>query len=69
LYLTNKRLILRGSTRNITVRLSSVLSFDAYGNGIEVQKASGRPPFLEIDPAELEIAGAVFSAILAATND
>jgi hypothetical protein len=69
LYLTNKRLILRGASRNITVRLSSVLSFDAYGNGIEVQKASGRPPFLEMEPGELEVAGAVFSAILAVTND
>jgi len=69
LYLTNKRLILRGASRNITVRLSSVLSFDAYGNGIEVQKASGRPPFLEMEPGELEVAGAVFSAILSVTND
>lgn len=69
LYLTSKRLIFLGATRNSTIRLSSVLSFDAFTNGIEVQKASGRPPFLEIEPADLEIAGAMFSAVLAATND
>jgi hypothetical protein len=49
LYITNKRLILMGTTRNITVRLSNVLSFEVYADGIEIQKASVRPPFVKMD--------------------
>lgn len=61
----SQRLILLGATQNITVRLTSVLSFDAYTNGTAVQQASGRPPILEIDPGERKFAGAVLSAVLA----
>ena len=68
LYITSKRLILRGATRNITVRLASVLSFEVYANGVEVQKASGRPPFIELDPADIEVTSAVFGAVLATVS-
>jgi hypothetical protein len=54
--------------RNITVRLASVLSFEVYANGVEVQKASGRPPFIELDPADIEVTSAVFGAVLATVS-
>jgi hypothetical protein len=67
LYITNKRLIFMGTKRNITVRLSNVLSFEVYADGIEIQKASGRPPFVEMDRQELELIAAVLGGALSAT--
>ena len=68
LYVTNRRLILCGASRNITVRLSSVLGFELYGNGVEIQKASGRPPFLEVDGTELELLAGALSGVLAVAS-
>lgn len=65
LYVTSTRLILRGASRNITIRLSSVLSVEVYGNGVEIQKSRGRPPFVELTPGDVEYAGAVMAAVLA----
>jgi hypothetical protein len=68
LYVTNTRLILRGASRNITVRLSSLLGFEVYANGVELQKASGRPPFVEVEGAELELLAAALSGALAGVS-
>jgi hypothetical protein len=50
------------------VRLSSVLGFELYGNGVEIQKASGRPPFLEVDGTELELLAGALSGVLAVAS-
>jgi hypothetical protein len=68
LYVTNKRIILRGASRNITVRLTSVLGFEVYANGLEIQKASGRPPFVEVEGDKLELLAAALSGALAAVG-
>lgn len=68
LYVTDRRLILRGARGNKTVRLSAVLGVEVYGNGVEVQKAQGRPPFLEMAADDVEYAGAVIAGALAGSG-
>ncbi len=47
LYLTNKRLIFMGSKGNKTIRLNKVLDFTTYSNGVDIQKDTGKSPFLQ----------------------
>jgi hypothetical protein len=47
LYLTNKRLIFMGAKGNKTIPISKILDFKPYKNGVDIQKDSGKSPFLE----------------------
>ncbi|RIV31532.1 hypothetical protein D2V08_13885 [Flagellimonas lutimaris] len=47
LYLTNKRIIFMGSKGNKTIRLNKVLDITPYKNGVDIQKDTGKSPFLE----------------------
>lgn len=49
LFITNKRLVFMGSRGNKTVRLSSILDFTPYRNGVDIEKDSGKSPFLRFD--------------------
>lgn len=49
LYLTNKRLIFMGEKGNKTIQLSKVLDVTPYSNGVDIQKESGKSPFLEFN--------------------
>jgi len=46
--LTNKRLIFMGSHRTTSIRLSRILDFQPYKNGVEIRKDKGRNPFLAL---------------------
>ncbi len=46
IYLTNKRLIFMGSKGNKTIKLNRILSIEPFQNGIDIQKDTGRSPFL-----------------------
>lgn len=46
LYLTNKRLLYLGDKQNRTIRLSQIVDFSVYNNGVEIEKDRGRSPFL-----------------------
>ena len=46
-YLTNKRLIFQGGQRNTTIALKKILGFNPFSNGVEIQKESGKSPFLQ----------------------
>jgi len=59
LYLTNKRIIFKGVRKNTTIQLSKILDFIAYKDGVEIQKDSGKNPFLKFNQ-NID----VFSAIL-----
>jgi hypothetical protein len=48
LYLTNKRLIFVGGRKNSTIQLKKILDFKPYRNGIQIQKETGKSPFLEM---------------------
>lgn len=47
LFLTNKRLIFMGSRKNTTIRLNKIIDFTPYKNGVDIQKDSGKSPFLK----------------------
>ncbi|WP_430936814.1 hypothetical protein [Saccharicrinis sp. 156] len=47
LYLTNKRLIFMGGKGNKTIRLNKILDLTPYKNGVDIQKETGKSPFLE----------------------
>ena len=64
LYLTNKRLIFMGQKGNKTIPINKILDFKPYKNGVDIQKESGKSPFLEFD---LNVD--LFSMILAKTHD
>jgi hypothetical protein len=49
LYLTNKRLIFMGQKGNKTITISKILDFKPFKNGVDIQKESGKSPFLEFD--------------------
>jgi hypothetical protein len=46
-FLTNKRLIFMGVRKNTTIQLKKVLDFVPYSNGIEIEKETGKSPFLQ----------------------
>jgi hypothetical protein len=46
-YLTNKRLIFMGEKGNKTIPINKILDFTPYSNGVDIQKDSGKSPFLE----------------------
>ena len=63
-YVTNKRVIFDGSLKNTAFRLSSVLSFSPYSDGVALEKSSGRSPHLILD-GDIEQFHAVLGAVLA----
>ncbi|MFW5757230.1 MAG: hypothetical protein ACOCYO_00965 [Bacteroidota bacterium] len=46
IYLTNKRLIFMGVKGNKTIRLNRILNIEPFQNGVDIQKDTGRSPFL-----------------------
>jgi len=61
LYLTNKRLIFKGTRKNTTIQLTKILDFIAYKDGVEIQKETGKTPLLKFSQ-NID----VFSALLGA---
>lgn len=49
LYLTNKRLIFLGQKGNKTIPINKILDFKPFKNGIDIQKDSGKSPFLRFE--------------------
>lgn len=64
-YITNKRLIFDGLKKNTTIRLSGILSFTPYSDGVVVEKASGRPVHLVLSNTDVEVFLAIFASALA----
>lgn len=62
-FLTNKRLIFMGARGNKTIRLTQVLDFTAFANGITVQKATGKSPFLEFSE-DVDLCALIFDRVL-----
>lgn len=46
-FLTSKRIIFSGQHGNKVIPYSKVLHFEAYSNGVQIQKDSGKSPFFE----------------------
>jgi hypothetical protein len=63
-YFTNKRLLFEGVQRNSAIRWSSVFAFEAFADGISIEKATGRRPHLML-AGDAELAAVIRGAILA----
>lgn len=46
MYLTNKRIILIGQSKNSNIKLQKILSFTPYSDGVEISKDAGRNPLI-----------------------
>ena len=53
IYFTNKRIIFMGNHGNKIIPFSKILSFTPYSDGIEIDKETGKKPFLKNDDCEL----------------
>jgi len=49
IYLTSKRVIFMGSRGNKTININKILDFSPFKNGVDLQKDSGKSPFLEFE--------------------
>lgn len=68
LYVTNKRVIFDGAKKNITIRLSALLSFSPYSDGVVLEKASGKAAHLVLSNVDLEVFLIVLGAALATAD-
>lgn len=54
IFLTNKRLIFMGEKGNKNIPLNKIIDFTPYSDGVDIQKDSGKSPFLKFsDDTEL----------------
>jgi hypothetical protein len=63
LYLTNKRLIFMGDKGNKTIPINKILDFTPYSNGIDIQKDSGKSPFLKFS-VDTELFAMILSRLM-----
>ena len=63
-YITSKRVIFKSDKRNTTLRLSSLIAFRPYSDGLVLEKATGRSPHLIIK-GDVERAAAILAGVLA----
>jgi hypothetical protein len=62
-YITSKRIIFHGDSKNASIRFSSVISYVPYSDGIEIEKTSGRNPIFRFNDGEY--ASVLLGALLA----
>lgn len=67
LYVTNKRVILDGQSRNKSVTWRSVFGQEVFSDAIKLDKSSGHDPYLFIAPAQIEMASTIIAGALAAS--
>jgi hypothetical protein len=64
LYITNKRLLFNGRTKNSGLPLKRVVHFTTYQDGLRIEKDSGRDQIFK-GPGDIELLGAILEAVLA----
>jgi hypothetical protein len=53
LYLTNKRIIFVGNSKNSTIHINKILSFTPYSDGLTIEKETGKSPTITMSNAEI----------------
>jgi hypothetical protein len=48
IYLTNKRIIFTGTSKNSNIRIDKILDFTPYSDGVEIGKETGKSPTLQM---------------------
>jgi hypothetical protein len=64
LYFTSKRVLFNGARRNTTIRLSNLIGFQVFADGLALEKSSGRSPYF-LFAQDTELAATVLSVLLA----
>lgn len=64
LYVTNKRLIFDGAKKNTAIRYSSLIAFEPFGDGVVLEKASGKSPHIRLGNTDIEVFHSVLGAAL-----
>jgi tellurite resistance protein len=62
-YITNKRLIFDGQSKNSTIRHSAVIALQPYSDGVGVEKGTGRSPVM-VTSDDAEIITTIYSEAL-----
>jgi hypothetical protein len=65
LYVTNKRLIFDGQSKNIALRYGPIIGLEVFSDGIGIEKASGRTPYLTLS-GDAEAIAIIISRAMAA---
>ena len=50
-YFTNKRIIFKGNFGNKSIPLSKIIDIEEYTDGLTIQRATGKSPFIEMENA------------------
>ena len=66
IYFTNNRIIFDGNSANKTIRLSALIGFEPYSDGVKLEKATGKSPTIVL-AGNAELAAMILSALLART--
>lgn len=63
LYITNKRLLFNGASKNVSLPLKRVIHFTMYADGLRIEKDSGRDQYF-LGTGDVEMLGAILEAAL-----
>jgi hypothetical protein len=65
LYITSKRLLFDGQSKNVSVAFKKIIHFTLYKDGIQIEKDSGRDPYF-LGDGDIELLGVTLEAALEA---
>lgn len=63
IFLTSKRIIFLGSKGNKTIDLNKILDITPYSNGVDIQKDTGRSPFIQFS-SDVDVFATILNRIL-----
>jgi hypothetical protein len=69
LYLTNKRILFLGAHKSNTIKLSAILDFDGYTDGVRIVKSAGKSPVLLGISHDVETFSRVFWKLIHGRSD
>lgn len=64
LYITNKRILLDGSSSNKTLTWRSAFGLEVFADAIKIEKSSGKDPYLVVPDSHVEMASAIIAAAM-----
>jgi hypothetical protein len=65
LYVTNEKLVFRGSKKSTSIPFGRLIDYSLYADGIELHKTSGKPDVFLMDPPDPEYTAALINTITA----
>lgn len=63
-YLTSKRIIFTGEHSNKSIPYTKILDITPYRDGLEIGKDTGRKPFFECEPVQVDILGILIARFI-----